>query len=109
MLIIIARFNGTRSPWRIDDVNHMNGLPKFTYQTMDEKAQALVFKGLVKKEVDSRTRDYYKSGNQDVIYNKLKQEYSCTCKWFSVRLKDCSHIKAVKKQRVRDNGKNKNG
>ena len=54
----------------------------------------------VKKEVDTAKRIHFtvkgKEEDHYVIYDKLKDEYQCDCKFYSIKFDDCSHIIACK-------------
>ena len=53
----------------------------------------------VRKDVKTNKRVYFiVSGDRQhsVIFDKLKKTYTCDCEYFSLKLKDCSHIYAVK-------------
>jgi uncharacterized Zn finger protein len=55
--------------------------------------------GKVRKDVETNKRVYFiVSGDKEhsVIFDKNKKSYTCDCEYFSLKLKDCSHIYAVK-------------
>ncbi len=39
-----------------------------------------------------------KSSVHSVIYKGDKDSWTCDCKWYSIKMTDCKHIKAVKKK-----------
>lgn len=65
-----------------------------------KKAQLLVKEGRVKKELETDKRIHFKvkgeTEEHSVIYDKEKDEYSCDCKYFSLKQKECSHILGCK-------------
>ena len=56
--------------------------------------------GKVKKEIDSQKRLHFTvfndEENHQVIYDKTRNSWSCDCKFYALKLKDCSHIIACK-------------
>ncbi|MEM5878676.1 MAG: hypothetical protein QXF12_07420 [Candidatus Aenigmatarchaeota archaeon] len=70
-----------------------------------------IFKdGKVVKDVENDKRCYFivKSEEKDhsVIFDKTKKTFTCDCEFFSLKLKDCSHIYAVKLFMGDKDGKN---
>jgi hypothetical protein len=58
-----------------------------------------IFKeGKVKKDIETDKRIHFlvKSKEKDhfVIFDKIKNEFSCDCEFFSLHLRPCSHILA---------------
>ena len=56
-----------------------------------------IFKeGKVKKDIETDKRIHFlvKSKEKDhfVIFDKIKNEFSCDCEFYSLHLKPCSHI-----------------
>ena len=63
------------------------------------KARRLVREGKVKIDFENEARIHFSViGNEThyVIYDKIKDSYTCDCKWFSLKGKECSHILAAK-------------
>lgn len=64
------------------------------------KARRLVREGRVFKDFENEFRIHFTvKGDKDihyVIYDKIKNEFSCDCKWFSLKKQECSHILACK-------------
>jgi hypothetical protein len=63
------------------------------------KARRLVREGKIKIdfETDMRIHLTVKSKEEHfVIYDKVKNEFSCDCKWFALKKQECSHILACK-------------
>lgn len=57
--------------------------------------------GKVKKEVDTPKRIHFTvindgKENRQVMYDKKKDSWSCDCRYYALKLKDCSHILACK-------------
>jgi hypothetical protein len=65
----------------------------------DKKGRKLFKEGRVRLDFESEKRIYFTVYSRDVhsvIYGKEKSEFKCDCKYFSVKQKECSHIKACK-------------
>ncbi|MEM5820786.1 MAG: hypothetical protein QXP34_00485 [Candidatus Aenigmatarchaeota archaeon] len=64
------------------------------------KARKLLREGRVSKDFENELRIHFTvKGYEDihyVIYDKIKDEFSCDCKWFSLKKEECSHILACK-------------
>ncbi|MEM0243423.1 MAG: hypothetical protein QXS69_04105 [Candidatus Aenigmatarchaeota archaeon] len=64
------------------------------------KARKLLRENRVKKDFENDFRIHFSvKGDKDVhyvIYDKNKNEFSCDCKWFSIKKRECSHILACK-------------
>jgi len=63
------------------------------------KARRLLKFGKVKLDFESTKRIYFTVYSREVhsvILDKLKNEFRCDCKYFSVKQKECSHIIACK-------------
>ena len=64
------------------------------------KAYWLSKQGKVTKDLENDKRIFFtvktKNGNKSVIFDKLRKKWSCDCQFFSLKLTDCSHIKAAK-------------
>ena len=56
--------------------------------------------GKVKKEVDTPKRIHFTipndEENRQIMYDKTKDSWSCDCRFYALKLKDCSHIIACK-------------
>lgn len=65
-----------------------------------EKGKKLFEEGKVVKEVDTQKRTHYKvigeTENHSVIFDKVKNKWSCDCRFGSLQKKECSHIVACK-------------
>jgi hypothetical protein len=55
--------------------------------------------GKVKKDMENEKRTYFTIDSDgtahSVIFDHMKNSYACDCEFFSLKLKDCSHIYAV--------------
>jgi hypothetical protein len=66
---------------------------------LEKKARKLFKEGRVKLDFESEKRVYFSVYSREihsVIFDKEKNEFKCDCKYFSVKQKECSHIKACK-------------
>jgi len=66
---------------------------------LEKKARKLFREGRVRLDFESEKRVYFTVYSRDVhsvIFDKEKNEFKCDCKYFSVRQRECSHIKACK-------------
>jgi hypothetical protein len=66
---------------------------------IEKKARKLFREGRVRLDFESEKRIYFTVYSRDVhsvIYDKEKNEFKCDCKYFSVKQRECSHIKACK-------------
>ena len=66
---------------------------------IEKKARKLFREGRVRLDFESEKRIYFTVYSRDVhsvIYDKEKNDFKCDCKYFSVKQKECSHIKACK-------------
>ncbi|MEM5836489.1 MAG: hypothetical protein QW451_01080 [Candidatus Aenigmatarchaeota archaeon] len=65
-----------------------------------KKARKLLRENRVKKEIESEKRIHFKVKGETedhfVIFDKLKGKFSCDCPYFTLKEKECSHIKAAK-------------
>ena len=64
-----------------------------------KKAFELYKKKRIKVEVISLRRIHFKVMSREehsVIYDKIQKNFFCDCKYFTLKLKECSHIKACK-------------
>jgi hypothetical protein len=65
-----------------------------------EKGTRLCEEGKVKKTMDTDRRAYYdvegETEKHSVIHDKTRGDWSCSCKYFSMRNRECSHICASK-------------
>jgi hypothetical protein len=56
--------------------------------------------GKVKKDLENDKRIFFSvetnNEKKSVIFDKAKKTWSCDCRFFSLKLTDCSHIKAAK-------------
>ena len=48
------------------------------------------------KRIYFKVHDNYYNKVQDVVYDKEKEEYRCTCYYWSIKQRECSHIRTVK-------------
>lgn len=70
-----------------------------TSNQVKEKAQSLVQKGKVSKELETEKRIHFKVASREihsVIFDKEKKEWECDCRFFALTQKTCSHILASK-------------
>ncbi|MFZ8830290.1 MAG: hypothetical protein ACO2OO_02480 [Candidatus Aenigmatarchaeota archaeon] len=66
---------------------------------IEKKARELFREGRVRSDFESEKRIYftvYSREAHSVIFDKEKNEFKCDCKYFSVKQRECSHIKACK-------------
>jgi predicted nucleic acid-binding OB-fold protein len=66
---------------------------------IEKKARKLFIEGRVRLDFESEKRIYFTVYSREVhsvIYDKEKNEFKCDCKYFSVKQRECSHIKACK-------------
>jgi predicted nucleic acid-binding OB-fold protein len=66
---------------------------------IEKKARRLFREGRVRKDFESEKRIYFTVYSREVhsvILHREKNEFKCDCKYFSVKQKECSHIKACK-------------
>jgi hypothetical protein len=66
---------------------------------IEKKARKLFREGRVRLDFESEKRIYFTVYSRDVhsvIYDKEKNDFKCDCKYFSVKQRECSHIKACK-------------
>ncbi|MBD3156173.1 MAG: hypothetical protein GF368_06035 [Candidatus Aenigmarchaeota archaeon] len=72
---------------------------KISWKTR-RKAYWLFKNGKVKKEIESPKRIHFTILNdtedKQVMYDKNKDSWSCDCRYYALKLKDCSHILASK-------------
>ena len=65
-----------------------------------QKGRKLFAEGRVKKEVATMKRSHFKvSGETEdysVIFDKQTEKFSCDCKYFTLKQKECSHIFACR-------------
>lgn len=56
--------------------------------------------GKVKKDIENDKRIYFNIESDEkthsVIFDKVKNTFTCDCEFFSLKFRDCSHIYAVK-------------
>lgn len=56
--------------------------------------------GKVKREIETPKRTHFTilndEENRQVMYDKTKDSWSCDCRFFALKLQDCSHITACK-------------
>jgi len=68
--------------------------------SIEKKAAALLREGRVKKDVETDRRIHFlvhgETDDHIVVYDKVKEEWSCDCKFSSLREKECSHVYASK-------------
>jgi hypothetical protein len=63
------------------------------------KVRRLVRENRVKIDFETEARIHFTvKGSEEhyVIYDKIKNEFSCDCKWFALKKQECSHILACK-------------
>ena len=69
-------------------------------QDIREKGKRLCAEGKVRKTMDTDRRTYYdvegETEKHSVIHDKTRGDWSCSCKYFSMRDRECSHIYASK-------------
>jgi len=66
---------------------------------IERKARKIFRGGRVRLDFESEKRIYFTVYSREVhsvIFDKEKNEFKCDCKYFSVKQKECSHIKACK-------------
>jgi predicted nucleic acid-binding OB-fold protein len=66
---------------------------------IEKKARKLFREERVRLDFESEKRIYFTVYSRDVhsvIFDKEKNEFKCDCKYFSVKQRECSHIKACK-------------
>ena len=66
---------------------------------IERKARKIFREGRVRLDFGSEKRIYFTVYSREVhsvIFDKEKNEFKCDCKYFSVKQKECSHIKACK-------------
>ena len=65
-----------------------------------KKAFKLLRENRVRKDFETELRIHFsvkgETEEHDVIYDKIKKQWSCDCKYFSLHQKECSHILACK-------------
>ena len=61
----------------------------------------LAKQGKVEKDLENEKRAFFNvetnNEKKSVIFDKKQNKWSCDCRFFSLKLTDCSHIKAAKK------------
>jgi len=61
-----------------------------------EKGYKLLKDGKVKKDLETGKRIHFKVQGEteihSVIFDKVKNEFECDCRYWSLRQKTCSHI-----------------
>ena len=66
--------------------------------SIEKKAQSLFEEDKVKKELETGRRIHFsvegETEQHSVIYDREKDEWTCDCKFFSLKQRECSHIKA---------------
>jgi len=71
-------------------------------ETLRKKAVKLLESNRVKKELETDRRIHFsvqgETEEHSVIYDKLKDEWVCDCRYWSLRQKTCSHIIAAQLQ-----------
>ncbi|MCS7093987.1 MAG: hypothetical protein RMJ18_02280 [Candidatus Aenigmarchaeota archaeon] len=66
---------------------------------IEKKARRLLKEGRVRMDFETAKRIYFTVYSREVhsvIYEKSEKKFICDCKYFSVKAKECSHIKACK-------------
>ena len=65
------------------------------------KAEKLIQEGKVKKEVETEKRAHFTvegtSEQHSVIFDKIKNEWTCDCSYNTLKGRVCSHILACQK------------
>lgn len=63
---------------------------------IEKKSQDLLISGKIKRDMETEKRIYFtvegESEKHSVIYEKIKKEWKCDCKFNSLHHKKCSHI-----------------
>lgn len=74
--------------------------------SIEGKAEKLIKEKKVKKELETRQRVHFSVDGTDekhsVIFDKETQNFSCDCKWSSLKNRECSHILAAKFLKSKD-------
>jgi hypothetical protein len=74
--------------------------PKEVSKEIREKGLKLIGEGRVKKDLDTEKRVYFtvrgETEKHSVIFDKTRNEWSCDCKFSSMKNRECSHIYACK-------------
>jgi hypothetical protein len=66
---------------------------------IEKKARKLFREGRVRLDFESEKRIYFTVYSREVhsvIFDKERNEFKCDCKYFSVKQRECSHIKSCK-------------
>ena len=66
---------------------------------IERKARKIFRERRVRLDFESEKRIYFTVYSREVhsvIFDKEKNEFKCDCRYFSVKQKECSHIKACK-------------
>lgn len=75
-------------------------MPEEASKEIREKGMRLFRTGCVKKELDTDRRTYFsvrgETETHSVIFDKTRNEWSCDCKFSSMKNRECSHIYACK-------------
>jgi len=68
-------------------------------ETLRKKAVKLLESNRIKKELETDRRVHFsvqgETEEHSVIYDKLKDDWVCDCRYWSLRQKTCSHIIAA--------------
>jgi len=64
------------------------------------KGARMFAEGKVKKELDAERRAYFEvqgeTEQHSVVFDKTRNDWSCDCKFSSMKARECSHIYACK-------------
>lgn len=77
-------------------------------QEVIQKGKEIFNTGKVKKEVETDKRIHFKvqgeTEEHSVIYDKIKKEYECDCRFSSLKAGMCSHVYAcmLKEKTIKD-------
>lgn len=67
---------------------------------ISKKSAKIFQEGRVKKEIETNRRIHFKvmgdTENYSVTLDKSKNEWTCDCKYWVMKQKECSHISAAK-------------
>jgi len=74
-------------------------MEKVSWKTR-RKGYWLFRNGKVRKELETEKRIHFTvntdSKKHSIIYDKMKNEWSCDCPYYSLKFRDCSHIIACR-------------
>ena len=74
--------------------------PSESSAEVKRKGARLFAEGRVRKEMDTDRRAYFEvqgeTEQHSVVFDKTRNEWSCDCKFSSMKNRECSHIYACK-------------